>query len=99
MMRDEENEEQGTISGWINGRLPDDWFTGPAEVVVDREEITIIGTIAEPDLGEVEESDAAAKAEAARGRIARLRAETRDDRIAVARQAERRFDRKIAWGV
>ena len=36
------------IQGWFAGRLPDEWFTGPAEVTVDREEITIVGTLPEP---------------------------------------------------
>jgi hypothetical protein len=31
------------VQGWFVGRLPDEWFTGPAEIVVDREEITVIG--------------------------------------------------------
>ena len=33
------------VGGWFLGRLPDGWFTGPAEVLVDREEITVIGTL------------------------------------------------------
>jgi hypothetical protein len=33
------------VHGWFLGRLPDEWFTGPAEVLVDREEITVIGTL------------------------------------------------------
>jgi hypothetical protein len=41
----------------------------------------------------------AAKAEAIAGRIARFREETRDRRIAIAREAEHRFGRKVAWGV
>jgi hypothetical protein len=31
------------IRGWLTGRLPDDWFEGPPEILVDREEITVIG--------------------------------------------------------
>jgi hypothetical protein len=41
----------------------------------------------------------AARAEAIAGRIARFREETRDHRIAIAREAEHRFGRKVAWGV
>src|SRR5215467_3037660 len=33
------------IRGWCLGMLPDGWFTGPPEVVVDREEITVIGEL------------------------------------------------------
>jgi hypothetical protein len=43
--------------------------------------------------------DAAAAAQARAGRIARFREETRDRRIAIAREAEHRFGRKVAWGV
>ena len=82
------------IAGWIHGRLPDDWFTEPAEVTVDREEIYVVGRIAAPE-GETD----AEKAEAALGRIARFREDTRDARIGIAREAEHRFDKKVAWGV
>ena len=33
------------IADWFAGRLPTDWFTGEPDVTVDREEITIIGTL------------------------------------------------------
>src|ERR1700729_3067623 len=39
------------IQAWFAGRLPDEWFTEPAEVVVDREEITIVGTLSAPEAG------------------------------------------------
>jgi hypothetical protein len=79
------------IRAWFTGRLPDEWFTEPAEVTVDREEITIIGTLAAP-----EAEDAATAAE---GRIKRYREDTRARRIEIAREAERKFGRKVAWGV
>lgn len=85
------------ITGWVHGRLPDDWFTEPAEVVVDREEITIVGRIPLPEgVDEDDEGDEAR--EAAIGRITRFREETRDERIQIARVAERRFEKKVAWG-
>lgn len=43
-------------------------------------------------------SDAEA-AEARAGRTKAFREETREQRIAIAREAEHRFDRKVAWGV
>lgn len=88
--------EPDTIGGWVRGRLPDDWFTAPAEVVVDREEVTVVGTIAEPDGAAGDGADAV---EARSGRISRFREDTRDARIAIAREAEHRFGRKVAWGV
>ena len=36
------------LRGWFTGRLPDEWFEGAPEIVVDREEITIIGRLAGP---------------------------------------------------
>jgi hypothetical protein len=78
------------IQAWFAGRLPDEWFSGPAEITVDREEITIVGTLSEP---ESDDADAAAE-----GRIKRFREETRTQRIEIAREAERRFGRKVAWG-
>lgn len=85
------------VRGWFAGRLPDDWFTAPAEIVVDREEITIVGTLAEPERAG-EETTEAERAAAADGRIKRFREQTRARRIEIAREAEHRFRRKVAWG-
>jgi hypothetical protein len=54
-------------AGWITGLLPDDWFTGRPEVIIDRDEILIIGTLAEPaHAGSVDSaSEAGAGAEGA----------------------------------
>lgn len=84
------------IQGWFTGRLPDEWFSGPAEITVDREEITIIGTLSEPE-SDTEDTESSA-ASAAEGRIKRFREETRTQRIEIAREAERKFGKKVAWG-
>lgn len=93
------------IAGWVRGRLPDEWFVGPAEVTTDREEIIIVGRIPLPD-GVDKKADNTADSnadgdaeEAIAGRVSRFREDTRDDRVAIAREAERRFGRKVAWGV
>jgi hypothetical protein len=39
------------------------------------------------------------RAAAEQGRISRWREETRDERIQIAREAEHRYGRKVAWGV
>jgi hypothetical protein len=80
------------IAGWLRGRLPDEWFTGPVEVTVDREEIQVIGTLGLPE-GIEGEVDGPELSEAAHGRISRFREETRDERITIAREAEHRFGR------
>ncbi|KLL13086.1 hypothetical protein [Protofrankia coriariae] len=80
---------------WFAGRLPDTWFTGAATVTVDRDEIVVVGTI---PAAELETDDPAAVAAAESGRIRRFREQTRDVRIAIAQEAERRYGRKVAWG-
>jgi hypothetical protein len=80
---------------WFAGRLPDGWFTGDVEVSVDREEIIVVGEL--PALGD-EFTDDAERAAAEAGRISRFREDSRDERIEIARQAEHRYHRKVAWG-
>ncbi|TDQ04202.1 hypothetical protein EV186_101144 [Labedaea rhizosphaerae] len=80
---------------WFSGRLPDGWFTGEVTVTVDREEIIVVGEL--PALTEQFDDDAA-RAAAENGRISRFREDTRDERIEIARQAEHRYGRKVAWG-
>lgn len=82
-------------AGWFAGRLPDGWFTGAPDLTVDREEILVVGEL--PPLTE-EFADDAARAAAETGRISRFREDTRDQRIEIARQAEHRYQRKVAWG-
>jgi hypothetical protein len=84
--------ERAEVAGWFAGRLPDDWFTGPVDLTIDRDEITVVGTLAEPSAGE---GDAAA---ARAGRIARFREETRQQRMAIADAAQERYGRSVAWG-
>lgn len=84
------------MRGWFTGRLPQEWFEGAPEVLVDREEITVVGRLAEPAVAEG--ASDAERAGAAAGRIKAFREETREHRIAIAREAEHRFGRKVAWG-
>ena len=74
---------------WFVGRLPDGWFDD-VDVTVDREEITVIGTLSGVDAG----TDSAE----AEGRISRFRAETREQRIAIAQEAQGRYQRTVSWG-
>jgi hypothetical protein len=79
--------------------LPDGWFVAAPEVTVDREEIVVVGELP-PLEGEFADTEAgrADRAAAAAGRISRFRETTRDERIEIARQAEHRYQRKVAWG-
>jgi hypothetical protein len=92
----------GQIRAWFLGRLPEGWFTGEPEVIVDREEITVIGELPAVKAAEGEAAGAEGPAEAeamAAGRSRRFREETRDARIGIAHEAEMRFGRKVSWGV
>jgi len=86
-------------AAWLRGRLPDGWFIAAPEVRVDREEILIVGEL--PPLEEEfsdDDSGRANRAAAVTGRISRFREQTREERIDIARQAEHRYRRKVAWG-
>lgn len=99
---------------WFSARLPDEWFEGPPEVVVDREEITVIGRLAGSaadrgaaaaagaDAEAAAEAESGADAEAAASalrRARRFREKTRDARIEIAREVEHMFGRKVSWGI
>jgi hypothetical protein len=109
------------VRGWFLGRLPDGWFTDQPEIVVDREEICVIGHLPPVRAGDQEPAAAQSAPEGgagtaaaqegaeageeaegdaiAAGRGRRFREETREVRIAIAREAERLFGRKVSWGV
>ena len=83
------------LTAWFAGRVPDDWFTEPPTVQVDREEVLVTGRLAEPDTSGL---DAAAVQTAHRARIEGFREDTRAARMRIADAAEARFGRKVAWG-
>jgi hypothetical protein len=82
--------DAGDAAEWFAGRLPD-WFEGDPTVVVDREEITVIGRLPEP---EGDQSEARAS-----GRVSRFREETRPERMRIADEAQDKYGRKVSWGV
>ncbi len=87
-------DEQSEIRSWFAGRLPQGWFTEPPQVEVDRDEILITGRIADvvpPEGGD----QAAARA----GRVKQFREDTRQERIRIAAEAQRKFGRHISWAV
>lgn len=84
------------LQGWFAGRLPNDWFAGPAEVAADRDEILVVGTLPEPELAA--DATAETRASALSSRIAGFREDTRGRRMQIADEAQRRFGRKVSWG-
>ena len=85
------------ITGWFAGRIPQGWFKGAPEIRADREEIWVIGTLPDVELGGEANKDALGAARA--GRIKQFREETRDVRIQIAEEGKQRFGRIVAWGV
>lgn len=77
------------IKDWFASKLPGGWFTEPAEVVVARDEVLVIGRL---DAGDA--TDRVSRA----NRIQEWREETRAERMAIARDAEVGFGRKVSWG-
>jgi hypothetical protein len=86
---------EDTLRGWFAGRLPDEWFTVPVEIDVDRDEIIVTGTLPAPDVGEGSQT---VRREAERSRIEGFREDTRSRRMDIAAAAERHFERKVSWG-
>jgi hypothetical protein len=77
------------VARWFAERIPDGWFTAPAGVSIDSEEILVVGNLAKP-----KDADDAGCAE----RIADFREETREARIQIARKAEALYQRNVSWG-
>ena len=74
------------VAAWLERRLPKGWFAGPPEVTADTEEILVIGPLADGG----DDPVAAAR---------RFREETREPRVRLAAELERRYRRKLSWGV
>lgn len=87
--------ETAQVRAWFAGRLPEGWFTAAPEIIQDREEIAVLGALPEPP-AEVPEEERPALVE---GMVARFREETRERRVEIAREAERKFRQKVSWGV
>src|SRR5947199_3102698 len=73
------------IAAWFATKVPAGWFHAPTEVVVDGDEVLVSGRLPEGP-GSPEE------------RIARFREESREERMRIAEEGERRFRRKVSWG-
>lgn len=82
------------IGGWFAERLPPSWFGVEPDVTVDRDEILVLGVV---DPGPAAGAPGATAARLAR--VQHWREETRELRMAVAHEAQQRFDRKVSWGV
>ncbi len=82
------------VKAWFVGRLPEDWFED-FTITGDRDEIVVMGRLAPPAAGDLD-GDQMAVAE--RSRIDGFREDTRSQRMKIADQAQRTFERKVSWG-
>src|SRR6185437_12824596 len=70
---------------WFAGRLPEAWFDGDPTVIVDREEITVVGKL--PEVVGAQGAEGAEGSDRAEGRASRFREETRSERMNIADEA------------
>ncbi|HLZ95346.1 MAG TPA: hypothetical protein VKT20_08480 [Candidatus Dormibacteraeota bacterium] len=84
------------VRAWFASRIPKDWFEGPLEISADGDEIVAVGTL--PDVELAGGTSETARRAAREARIDRFREETREDRMRLAREAERHFRKKVGWG-
>ncbi len=84
------------LLGWFTGRIPQGWYTSPAEIRADRDEIWVVGTLA--DVALPKDAGAEAAAAARSGRIKQHREDTRAERMQISEEAQRRFGRPVSWG-
>jgi hypothetical protein len=84
------------IRAWFDSRVPKTWFEGTLEVTADNDEILVVGSVPDVEFASGTSAEALTRARAAR--IDRFREETREDRVKLARDAERHFRKKVGWG-
>lgn len=73
------------VRAWLEGRIPQEWSSRAPEVVVDRDEVSVVLALAD-GWGEGPEA------------VQRFREETREQRVVLARGMERQWNREVAWG-
>jgi hypothetical protein len=84
------------IGAWFAGRVPEGWFAEGPTIVIDSDEIQVVGMLAPPQLPEGAGEDEVRVAEQAR--ISGFREETRTARMRIADEAQPAFRRAVSWG-
>ncbi|MEQ8842869.1 MAG: hypothetical protein RIB98_17965 [Acidimicrobiales bacterium] len=77
-----------SLTDWFADALPDGWFSSDLTVRHDADEILVTGDLGPPGAGLSHEQQ-----------IAAFREATREQRMAIADEAEARFRRTVSWGV
>ncbi|WP_042433559.1 hypothetical protein [Streptacidiphilus anmyonensis] len=80
-----------SVAEWFAAHLPEGLFGETPEVVVDREEITVVGPLPADTASE--------EATSVEDAVAEYRESTRAQRMRVAGAAEEKFGKKVSWGV
>jgi hypothetical protein len=89
-------EQERLIGAWFLGRLPDGWFEDSPTIVIDDDEIQVVGVLSSPQLPESAGEDEVRVAEQAR--ISGFREESRGARVRIADEAQPAFRRTVSWG-
>ncbi|MFT5203658.1 MAG: hypothetical protein ACI9C1_003058 [Candidatus Aldehydirespiratoraceae bacterium] len=82
------NVDPATLAAWFDDAIPTGWFHGSATIRYDADEILITGDLGPPGAGLNHEQQIVAYREA-----------TREQRMAIADEAEENFRRTVSWGV
>lgn len=83
--------ERDEIRGWLSGRVPNEWGVTVGELKMDEHEV-----LAMLRLGDVQNVEG--DLDAARlGRIQQFREDTRDARIKISQEAQRKFGKIVSW--
>lgn len=80
------------VAAWFAEHLPAEWGGLPPEVEVDNDEVLVVVRLPEAPVGGHSFGDGH------RAHLEWFRAQTRDERMALAAAAEARFGRKVSWG-
>ena len=76
-----------TLTAWFADALPDGWFAEVPRIRHDADEILVVGDLGPPGAGLTDEQQ-----------IVAFREATREQRMAIADEAEKAFRRTVSWG-
>ena len=81
---------ESDVRAWFAAHVPEGWFAGPPEVEIDGDEILVAGQLP---------AEGTAGAAGNEARIARFREASREQRMRIAEDGQRKFRRKVSWSV
>ena len=84
--------EREEIRGWLSGRIPEAWGASIGDLHMDEHEVLV--TVQLKDVESVEGDLQAARL----GRVQQFRETTRDERIGISQEAQKKFGKIVSWG-